>query len=347
MKFFFTMVFALIAGLVLSQNLVVNPGFEDCEEKQTLLNQPPHYREINKTKVAGWSDPTYSSDLYCMPPDKSSDLDIIPQPDLGSCFCGGWICTNGCGVTEFVEGTLSEPLEKGQTYRFSVSIARRPGTTDEHVPFLGVYFSDSLLKLSANNMELLYTPQLKLMPDKKMSSSTRWVSYYGYFRVTTGGETHFIFGAFKDIKLPCIPNVSDRTYFYFDNFCVIETGADLALTDPLHNKLVKKNSTPALRNNSVYAMAFMFDSTGLLTQDRYSDLDNYVTGLKLNPKLTVEISCFEKKDGQYVLSAERAKLIAEYFIFCGIPQNRVSCPATDTSGKKITSPETIFRFREN
>ncbi len=173
-----------------SQNLIPNPDFEifiSCPATQGQLSQAMH-----------WQSPTITTPDYYN--ECSSGNTGIPQNRFGyqhaksgSGYSGMYIfITTPVNWREYVEVKLNSPLIAHTCYHFQmyVSLADSSSYTTDN---FGVYFSDSLIKISNINM-LNLTPQISNNPGNYFNTAG-WTPVSGIYEAA-GGEEYLTIGNF-------------------------------------------------------------------------------------------------------------------------------------------------------
>jgi hypothetical protein len=298
------------------QNLVVNPGFElgDKREHQEILDDNFSSGKIRNMKIPGWSDPTGTSDLYYVDPNapRKPYSSMTPVSDSGWAFAGFWGSVNGCDVSEYIQGTLTEPLQAGKTYRFFSSITYTNGT-GETIYSVGIRFS-SKLEMEPGEK----TPYLELKPQCKLDTSRlkrekRWPVYYTDY-TATGDEKYFIMGTFHG---KCYGQ-DERTYLYVDNICLTPLSRD----DPQNARASISDFMKPGKALALSSVSFAKNSDSLLSES-FPSLYNIIIALNNNPALEIEI-VFENSKAGKNLCEKRAAAIRDFISEFGIMEKRIS-----------------------
>ena len=187
-----------------SQNLVLNPSFEDVNISSLNCSWYTSQTQYNNA-INFWTCPTggstdifnlsLSSSCYCHPMSTHSSNPGQQMPRTGNGYCNIVTYGNG-GCTpwrEYVQGALSANLIAGQEYEVSfwVTLADKMSVGTNNI---GVKFEVAPYYQSSNcpyytTPELNYTGPIIL--DK-----TNWVQISFNYIPTVNGQSHFIIGNF-------------------------------------------------------------------------------------------------------------------------------------------------------
>jgi OOP family OmpA-OmpF porin len=314
-----------------AQNLVVNPDFEDCGKPWKNLGVKGLFVGMD---IPGWTDPSGTSDYYYFTTEKKRMAlgDAYPQQDSGVAY-GGFILTEN-GGEEYIEGTLTEPLIKGKTYRFSVSIYDT--TISNYIPLIGIYFSyRKQSKLADFGHPISLTPQIKLDPAKYIDGQYGWHTYYQDY-TANGDENYFIIGVFKKENVSDYSQNSQFGYCDIDNVSLVpqESATDSAAVEIATEPIIPER--PDLIDDSLIAPGktfvtqnIFFDTDkSILKNESYPTLFQVLSALKEQPDMKVEIDGHTDNVGNVVanqkLSEARAKAVADFFIRNGIDASRIT-----------------------
>jgi gliding motility-associated-like protein len=219
----------LILSLILflrvsSQNLVLNPSFEDYGSCVTNTG------DFESPFLNYWLSPNLGT------PDQFNNCSSNLSQQPPTAIWGAQIPKSGQGIggiillgdmtlnSEFAEGQLSSPLLNNKTYcvRFFLSLAEQI-----HLPIsqIGVYFSDTLIKLPTATMP--FTPQLQSPANQFFTDESNWMKWQQPYKAR-GGEKYFIIGNFNTLAntpkiAPAVPFGDARdsaTYYYIDDVSI-------------------------------------------------------------------------------------------------------------------------------
>ena len=218
---------------IFSQNLVLNPGFEDHSACPSFINQ------VNLASY--WSRPTPGTSDYFNSCATFAGVDVPASgfgdqvPFDGEAYVGlvTYVDTNVYGgfanYREYVAGQLSEPLQGGKFYSvsFQVSVADqyRYGTDN-----LGLYFSDTVLPWAGSLTEYpaLGEAPYSMIPQVEytglpIDNGTDWVAVTEEFQAD-GGEQAFILGNFRSdhvtSRADVYPWATAMAYLFIDAISV-------------------------------------------------------------------------------------------------------------------------------
>lgn len=188
----------LIAFTSMSQQLVLNPSFEDHTTCPTYLNQ--------LDRALNWNSPTTAIFGLSGTPDYfhacNSGIVGVPANNNGyqPAHTGDAYALFVCYLPgtpdfrEYIQGTLTTPLLQGQCYHLEFYLNQTNGayaTTD-----IGVWFTDTQLSGINNYAPLPYTPQI-IYTGPVITDTAAWVLVSGDI-IAAGGEVAFIIGLFQD-----------------------------------------------------------------------------------------------------------------------------------------------------
>lgn len=221
MRPFLLLFLFLFCGTANAQNLVINPGFEEHNKKGRF----DLYNGFQSLGVKGWYQPAGgTSDFFWVAPGRVGEETFLGNyigktaPNSGNCFAGFYA---GMSYFEYVGGTLSRKLEKGQTYK--VAIALQLGSKLKgHSDAIDVYFSREKTK-SNGSYRLKFVPQVSLTGTGDKSISGNWKIFTAEF-TAEGDEQFFIIGNITG------KNTSGKSggYYLIDDIYVAPAGNDTA-----------------------------------------------------------------------------------------------------------------------
>ncbi|MBI3511874.1 MAG: hypothetical protein HY064_14530 [Bacteroidetes bacterium] len=217
-----------------SQNLVVNPGFEDHG------NDPASSGTLQSLNLPGWTDPTAgTSDIYFI--SNGEDTQYHPLADSGKSYAALWGSEDGKYWAEYVQGTFVHALRKNIVYRFSFALHICDGYGNENdINSLGVRFCDSLLHGAADVARgIPLAADVRISRENKIERSGRWTIYFANYKAK-GGERHFILGSFNPKKFDFINDSQHSSYFFIDNVSL--TGKDNLPPGPIPDVVFEKDT---------------------------------------------------------------------------------------------------------
>ncbi|MCA6365059.1 MAG: gliding motility-associated C-terminal domain-containing protein [Bacteroidetes bacterium] len=191
-----TLLLILFTQIAYSQNLVVNPGFED-------YNQCPFtYGELYQ--CVGWFQTTSGSSDYlntCMVTLAPANLWGYRWPRTGNGYAGFYTYANyNLNYREYISGQLSQPLAAGQLYCFGfyLSLADSSNVSTSHI---GIYFSNTSPLLLTDSLGNLMESNLPHIPQyeelQAVTNRPGWFFVTGAF-IASGGEAYLTIGNFRD-----------------------------------------------------------------------------------------------------------------------------------------------------
>lgn len=213
-----------------SENLVNNPSFEEFEKcPQDYTPQDGSHKLI-----PGWGYPTIATPDYfnrCSP--GRADGVSVPknfagesEPRTGDGYVGAILSGTDDGYREYIQGSLSKPLEKGKQYCITYYY-KLASFSKFSVDQLSFYFSDIEIK-SKVNVNLPYKPQINNNQGLFLDNIEEWEEICTVY-TAEGGESFFIIGNFKsyantnyvatDKNMKNLRN-KEYAYYFFDDISV-------------------------------------------------------------------------------------------------------------------------------
>ncbi len=326
---------------VFSQNLVLNPSFENSKCKSFISNFDVF--------VSNWSTPTYgSTDLFssCIKGMVSNPVNYngIQIPKSGKNYAGFYLFSKD-NYREYVQGELSQKLKKGEKYiiSFYISLAEN---SDYAIRDVGVLLTEQKLKIKIHRE--LSERQLKkhkisgyslyeIDNSRYYTDKKEWTFVQIEF-IAKGNEKFFTIGNFDRNSKTKKQLVVDKdqfnmSYYYIDSISLVKK--DSIKTNNVKNSdsIVKHLSNPVLgkiKLNKDYIfknVVFDFNSFRLSNAAK-SEINTVFQFLKQNNNLNVIIyghtDNVGNSDFNQTLSEKRAKAIAEYFISLGLLKERIT-----------------------
>ncbi|MFI5220339.1 MAG: T9SS type A sorting domain-containing protein [Bacteroidia bacterium] len=221
----------ITCGVCRGQNLVPNGSFEQYTSCPTGVNQ------IDSCLF--WICPQIcSSDYFNQCADSSSSVGVpvnfiyfpirgyqYPNSGLGYAGIFLWI-QSVINYREYIEGTISQPLNAGACYHFEmyINLSNNSKFTNSDI---GVYFTDTLITGMNFGGLMAFTPSIS-NTNGNNPDTLNWILVSGNY-TAVGGESYFLIGNFKDdlntdtILINSIG--SDRVYVYIDDVCLTPCGS--------------------------------------------------------------------------------------------------------------------------
>ncbi|HET6990856.1 MAG TPA: hypothetical protein VFJ43_06005, partial [Bacteroidia bacterium] len=195
MKYYLGIIcFLFISISAFSQNLIVNPGFE---EHAPSVKDSARTTDFEINEAVGWYSPTESParllDTTASSYSKWKGGDPT-LPHSGVSYIALSLYFMG-EARSYIEGEFSKPLEANKKYKFSLYMAmgyHNNYTIDE----LGVYFGKNKVTQNTKNVMTNVVPQLIINIKNSFKTKCQWVEISGYY-TAIGGEKYFIVGNFK------------------------------------------------------------------------------------------------------------------------------------------------------
>jgi len=215
------------SGFSQSKNLVLNPGFEE------FIKCPVSHIQTEPTRflVPEWTYPTKGSPDYynrCSTGDAGvpNNFAGVSEPHSGNAYVGAILSGTEDEYREYIQGRLSEPLEKGRKYcvSFWVELASLSKFAVDQV---SLRFYDSEQR-SDIKTALGGTPEITNLPGLFLDNTHNWKQICAVY-TARGGEDYFIIGNFKNyentnyvVTNKNVKNLRDKTYayYYFDDVAV-------------------------------------------------------------------------------------------------------------------------------
>jgi outer membrane protein OmpA-like peptidoglycan-associated protein len=208
-------------------NLVLNPGFEKYE------NCPQDFIPENLTHklVPGWSYPTRATPDYfnrCGGKNVGVPRNFAGESEAhgGNGYTGAILSGTDEGYREYIQGSLSTPLVKGNLYcvKFYYKLASYSRFA---VDQMSLYFSEAEIKNDIN-VNLNYAPQITNKIGLFLDNIDEWEEFCTVY-TATGNERFFIIGNFKNydntnyvVTDKNVVNLRNKAYayYYFDDVSI-------------------------------------------------------------------------------------------------------------------------------
>lgn len=349
MRLFFLLCLIGFSPFLLSQNLIINPSFENSR------CCPDGYSQFHCT--LSWTKPTKgTSDYYsgCENRFYSPEAKVpknffgYQNANTGNAYIGLYAFYHD-DYREYIQTKLDSSLKKGQTYclSFQVSLADTAGIA---VGALGIHFSDTAIR--QYDYFPLNVPHIDLkLPSGYLQSKAEWMEV-SYIYTAKGDEQFLIIGNFKDnIKTDTISARDEHTgkreafvsYYYLDDVClgVVKTDNTCACVNNGQPPIVERiytalevettvsnhKPTPKIGDRVILKnIYFEFDKAVLLSASN-QEIDKLYNLLLQYPTMTIKIGGHTDSKGNHqynlVLSDSRALAVYTTLIKKGIASNRL------------------------
>lgn len=302
-----------------SQNLVVNPSFEE-------FIACPDNLGIAKDNIVGWSVPTDGTTDYF---NTCSVAMGVPynfngnqQPKNGLGYLGFYLFAAN-DYREFAQGQLMEPLIKDTEYvvSFYISLAEK---SQYGIKYIGVLFSENELN-TANSKSLLKYKKTEsrvinfteIGNPKYFADKEEWM-FISFRTKARGGERFLTIGNFRNNQ-STVKNttngIKSAGYYYLDMVSIKPV-----MNDPFDRDFLLDT------NYVLNDVLFKTDEYSLDGKAKKS-LQILADRLKKNPSLHLTVHTHTDTDGsdQYnkSLSTKRALAITEYLVLLGAAKERL------------------------
>ncbi len=338
--------------VLMAQNLIPNPGFEEKEIK-SYDKTGGYFRAKDwewiqpRGEYAPWMGMHVDS---TMTPSIEKRLNhnkiynFTPiYPYQGSCY----FRSIGCKFKNVIQAKLTKPLSKGVVYYFEMYYRIGAEKVDKYIadPFLinhadfGAFFTNKNF-FNIVSMADLYHDKIKIKPliPVKSNDSTpliQWTKFTAYF-IPQVDYNYILLGNFTALGQHNPKVWQGIAEFYIDN---------LILT-PYENIFLNElqNMNKPLVLQGIY---FTNDQSTLTNQSFYT-LNILYNYMKCNPNTEIEIDCYMiKKNDNNLLSKQRAGEVAKYLINRGISPQRLHNVGYQDSIANNPNPSLIEQSKIN
>ena len=281
-----------------SQNLVLNPSFED-----TILCPTT----IFPMQCKYWYRATMGSpDYFSEQPNIFCGTSYVPQSGVGYQYARTGIAYVGLATLmqplnpnylnrrEYIGGELSDTLKQGHEYcvSFYVSVAEELKYVTDGI---GLYLSvDSAVDYTINT-NLSFVPQISNPAGNIIYDTLNWVQISGTY-IANGGEKYLTIGNFKDDANTMIDSTSstaNSAYYFIDDVSVIDCTVGI---NEVNENLSSGKLYPNPARTAVYYESELNDNeNGLL--ELYDMLGNKLSAYTLNHgknKITIGTSGYAR-----------------------------------------------------
>ncbi len=326
-----------------SQNLVLNPGFEDHGE---ISGNGSGTDNLKGNHVKNWISPTSGSpDYFSTASDYLWNQYGKPKSHSGFAMAGIVIYGGKKEYREYIMGEFSSPLEAGKKYDFSISIALAE-FCGVNIDKIEIYFSKDKFENKKTDQALKLIPQIFIDSTDQKGMEGKWIVFHESY-TAVGGEKYFTLGNYLSDKKT--PNGKTSTaqdgslpyaYYYFDDVSLVPF-VEKERIDPIdiNNTVEKPKDTLEIvagKKLIVDNIYFEVDQS-ILKKESFPILDEIISAMKDQPNLKVKIDGHTDADGtaehNLKLSQARSKSVEAYFVSKGIDPARIS-----TNGFGSTKP---------
>jgi len=319
-----------------AQNLVPNPSFEE-------LSRCPHSFSTDKKDfiVPGWESPTNGTPDHfhgCSWGEADVPFNWAGSANAhsGKGYAGMYVWNkreDDKSYREYIQCELAEPLVVGEAYRLefhyklashAVYVVNRIGMILTGAPL--DYDHDQVIDIE---------PTLSIERDSAVSTATGSWEHAVMEYKALGNERYVTIGNFfnnqetKSTRLPYRIGknsmLTTSAYYFIDDVSVKALDSLKKRTVPQASKY-RKDTVELNRDYVLKNIQFEFDSYVLL-RSSFVELDKVVEYLKDNPHLNVRLSGHTDFIGSdeynLILSRNRARSVADYFVSKGIHSQRI------------------------
>lgn len=325
--------FILFSLFLSSQNLVLNPSFEDyydCPKDISFFH----------TNVKHWTIPNNGTTDYfnsCSEKVGFMNFSGYQKPRTGKGYAGIYAFYKK-NYREYIQGTLKESLKRGKKYRvtFYISLSDSSKYAIKELGFMTTSKKYNSFHSNTNiNAKVISerVPNMKFYPIIKaqyLDDSKNWTKISFTFKAE-GFEKYFSIGNFNSNaktekrKIPSKSGV--LSYYYIDDVSVEAVEEEkpkevnFSKTDSQKQKEFQVNKVYTFKN-----VLFDIDKSELL-EASILELNELYKFLKENSNTVIEIyghtdnSGIEKRNRE--LSYQRAKAVADYLILQGLDKSKI------------------------
>jgi OOP family OmpA-OmpF porin len=303
-----------------SQNLVMNPSFEDgatCDGKTEQTSAPKEW-------IALAGSPQFINPNCPMSAEEKTYIQgmKLPNPAAGKVFAGLGIDIEG----EYLQGKLTKPLTENMRYWVKLRLRLPIRFCNTAIDELGVILTDSVFTVT-EDYRTIDMPSIKLVSNDQspIKEQYQWQEISAIY-TAKGGENLILIGNFKDNNVTNFknrkvkqddPNAKKEklcTYIYVDMITVEE-----------FKEVSLKNYSPGaeLTTGERMVLKDVDFETGLekLKESSFASLDALAKQLTNNSSLKLEVSGHTDNTGDEntnrVFSKSRAQAVVNYLVSKG------------------------------
>ena len=237
-KLLILFVFISLSGF--SQNLVMNPSFEDtipCNQ----VNYPPSFSCYPWFLATSGNVDYFSETNQCWSYSAPESVFGFQYARTGVAYCGLLIYENipqFYNYREYLEGILYDTLQTGHTYCVSFYVVN--GNFNRYYSAsIGVYFSTDSVYDQSTIYNLSYVPQI-INTNGIIYHTLNWTQISGTF-VAGGGEKFITIGNFNDDANTVLDSNTyanqPAVYFYIDDVSVVDCTVGINEIESYKNKI--------------------------------------------------------------------------------------------------------------
>lgn len=347
--------FLLLPVCTFSQNLVMNPSFEETKECSYLIGQ------FGKN-VQDWQSPTFgSTDLFnnC-----SKAQNRIPNNYQGNQFVKFGENYAGCyfysnkNYREYIQGNLLKKLEKDKKYvvSFYISLSEKSDLAIENIDFvlsenkfsflIDQHVSSGKLKHIKGDYQLF-----EIENNRAYTNKEQWIKITKEI-VASGYESYITIGNFKSNSktetLQKTYKLNDKIAYYYIDMVAVEPSEKnrqelVFIEEPQKIASLELDKPYVLQN-----IFFDFDKDVLLEESKKAllGLVEIMSKCKNNVTILGHTDNVGAEDYNKELATKRAKAVVDFLIEEGIDKGRLQHEGHG-SEKPIASNETEVGREQN
>ncbi len=338
MKYYITIFLIYLTGCLYSQNLVLNPSFENYKECPTKKG------EFNNN-VTHWSTSNYGTTDYfntCNVNDLCGNYNYIgyQKARTGNGYAGFYTFAPN-NYKEYTQGQLKRPLIKGKQYDITFYISLSD-CSSHAIKDIGVLLTEK--QLNPLNAKFIH---LKNLDKKQLQYTFTSIENKDFYTNTTdwikisityeskGFEQFISIGNFDINRVLDTKEINENvqiisSYYYIDDVSVTDT--TLIKKDtivPITKTKTVDSITSVFKTNKINTfknLEFDFNKAELLNNS-ITELHELYKYLNENPSLNVEIYGHTDNIGSTTfntkLSLKRATTVSNYLINLGLSKSRI------------------------
>ncbi|WP_196893665.1 OmpA family protein [Aureivirga marina] len=352
------LIFLLISIISSAQNLVKNPSFEETKQCANTL-------DMIQGNVENWTKGNLATpDLYnaCFKEGKENvgllnNFAGSQATDFGQNYVGFIVLKDGGNYREYLQGELTETLEKNRKYRLSFYISNADAY-NYAIKDLGILFIENPIIVATN--EVITKPEIerhsKKLHYKEINSETFWDNQENWTKITLefiaeGYENFFVLGNFRATN-GTEKIVKEGEYlrsgyaYYFVDMVEMIPLEKIEVEEPEEEEVI------AIEIDKKYTLKNVLFETNkaTLVEDSVIELEKLAKYLQKFPEMKIEIHGHTDNVGTLIfnhkLSLARANAVADFLKLKEITEDRIKCKGYGNS-KPIASNDTEEGRAEN
>jgi outer membrane protein OmpA-like peptidoglycan-associated protein len=331
--------FLLFSMQLFSQNLVLNPSFEETKRCAVLIGNFDR-------NVKHWSTPTWgTTDIFSTCAKGTvgipNNYNGIQETKSGNNYAGFYLHSDE-NYREYIQVELSEKLDKGINYKLSfyVNLAGKSDFAIKNIDFmlsadkLNTTISRELSEKQLKKFKIDSYSIYKIDNTRFYDNSSNWTLISREFNAQ-GTEQFLTIGNFNknsktDKILVSNKNRFNISYYYIDLISLERTDLPKIKNEQNTEIVKEKTETEKIELNKDYSftnVVFNFNSIEL-SENAKSEIKSIYKFLVKNPETRILISGHTDNVGTSIfnqnLSENRAKSIANFLVSLGLDNGRIS-----------------------